>query len=125
MNPETNFVQFESQTENPQFEDVYDIDPKELQKKLEASEDLKLIDVREPNEYVGELGHVATTELISLGSIPQNLDQLPKDKTVVFICRSGGRSAQATAFAKSRGFTNVYNMRGGMLLWNQLALPTE
>lgn len=125
MNPETKFVQFESKTENPQFEDVYDIDPKELLKKVEAAEDLHLIDVREPNEYTGELGHVAGAELMPLGSIPQNLDQISKNKTVVFICRSGGRSAQATAFAHSRGIQNAYNMRGGMLLWNQLSLPTE
>lgn len=125
MNPKTKFVQFESKTENPQFEDVYDIDPKELLKKVEAAEDLHLIDVREPNEYTGELGHVAGAELMPLGSIPQNLDQISKSKTVVFICRSGGRSAQATAFAHSRGIQNAYNMRGGMLLWNQLSLPTE
>ncbi len=51
--------------------------------------------------------------------------KIPKDKTVVFICRSGGRSGNATAMAKDQGFANVYNMKGGMLLWNEMGLETE
>lgn len=125
MNPETTFIQFESQSENPHFENVYDIEPKELYEKLQTSPSIQLIDVRETGEYNGELGHIANTQLISLGTIPQNLPNLATDKTLVFVCRSGGRSAQATAYALSKGFKSVYNMRGGMLLWNQLALPTE
>jgi hydroxyacylglutathione hydrolase len=125
MNPDSGFTEFESKTENPHFDDVYDIDPKELQQKLETLADLTLIDVREPEEFIGELGHIANSELMSLATVPQKLSQVPQNKTVVFICRSGGRSSQASAFALSKGFKSVYNMRGGMLLWNQLALPTE
>ncbi len=115
-------VNFETKTENPQFDGVYDIAPVELQQVLS---NVKMIDVRQPEEYIGELGHVPGAELIALDTLPDHLEDLPKDQTVVFICRSGARSAQATAYAKMNGWTHVYNMRGGMLLWNNLLLPVE
>lgn len=115
-------VEFESKSENPNFEGVFDIAPGELQQK---SGQVKMIDVRQPDEYVGELGHIAGAELIVLDTLPDQLENLPKDQTVVFICRSGARSAKATAYAMMNGFTNVYNMHGGMLSWNQLQLPVE
>ena len=116
------FVDFESKVENPHFDGVFDITPVELQQKMN---DVKMIDVREPDEYTGELGHVPGAELVVLGTLPDQIASLPKDKTVVFICRSGGRSAKATAYALMNGFTSVYNMYGGMLNWNQLQLPVE
>ncbi|MEK2646970.1 rhodanese-like domain-containing protein [Bdellovibrio sp. BCCA] len=115
-------VNFESKTENPHYEGVYDIAPVELQKMMT---NVKMIDVRQPEEYVGELGHVPGSELIVLDTLPDHLSKLPKDQTVVFICRSGGRSAKATAYAMMNGLTHVYNMQGGMLLWNDLQLPVE
>ncbi|UXR64137.1 rhodanese-like domain-containing protein [Bdellovibrio bacteriovorus] len=116
------YVNFESKTENPHYEGVYDIGPAEL---LNKKNDVVMIDVRQPEEYVGELGHVEGSSLMVLDTLPEQLGTLPKDKTVVFICRSGGRSAKATAFAKMNGFEEVFNMQGGMLLWNDLQLPTE
>lgn len=113
---------FKNKQTNPYFPEISDVNPQEV---FEHAKELELIDVREESEYTGELGHVAGTKLIVLSTIPDNLKTLPKDKTIVFICRSGGRSAQASAFAKKEGFTDVYNMQGGMLLWNQLQLPTE
>lgn len=115
-------VQFETKSDNPYFEGVYDIAPAELD---QFKTEVKLIDVREPSEYVGELGHIAGSELIPLGTLPDCLENLPKDKTVVFICRSGNRSSQASAYALMNGWTNTYNMKGGMLLWNSLLLPVE
>lgn len=115
-------VQFESKTNNPMFDGVYDIAPAELEA---LSTQVMLVDVREPSEYNGELGHIAGTELIPLGSLPDQLEQLPKDKTIVFVCRSGNRSGQASAYALMNGWTNTYNMKGGMLLWNSLLLPVE
>ncbi len=107
---------------NPNFPDIFDVNPQEV---LENSKDLTLIDVRETSEYNAELGHVAGTKLVVLSTLPQNIKTIPTEKTVVFICRSGGRSSQAASFAKAHGLTHVYNMQGGMLLWNQLLLPTE
>jgi rhodanese-related sulfurtransferase len=111
---------FKQTTTNPHFPNVTDVEPAEV---LESSAQLKLIDVREADEYVGELGHAAAAELIVLNTIPEKIDSLSKNVSIVFICRSGGRSAQATAFAISKGFTTVYNMRGGMLAWNHQQLP--
>lgn len=122
MNAETKFSDFESKSKNPQYEDVFDIEPQELLKKAKS---VKLIDVRQPDEFVGELGHIASSELLVLDTLPDNMAKLPKDQTVVFICRSGGRSARAAAFALANGYCHVYNLRGGMLLWNELALPTQ
>lgn len=113
---------FTSRTNNPDFNGVVDIAPDELSQK---AADVAMIDVREPSEYTGELGHIHGAELVVLGSLPDRIDSLPKDKPLVFICKSGGRSARAAAFAQANGFDQVYNMRGGMLLWNSLGLPVE
>lgn len=95
------------------------------QEVLEAAKNLTLVDVRETTEYTGHLGHILNTKLIVLSTLSENLKSIPKDKTIVFICRSGSRSANAATVAKNAGFTNVYNMAGGMLLWNELKLPIE
>lgn len=113
---------FESKTANENFSNVYDIDPKELDSKKQQ---VALIDVRRPDEYTGELGHIPGAKLITLDQLPGQMDQLPKDQTIVFICRSGGRSGQAAAFALESGLSDVYNMKGGMLLWNEYGLATE
>jgi rhodanese-related sulfurtransferase len=113
---------FKNKMTNPNFENVTDVAAQEV---LDHKNQLHLIDVRQPEEYTGELGHIANTKLIVLNTIPEQLNSIPKDKHVVFVCRSGGRSAQACAYALSQGYTNVYNMMGGMLMWNQLQFPTE
>lgn len=113
---------FKQTTPNSQFPQVYDVEPQEV---LENSTALVLIDVRRPEEFTGELGHVKDSALIVLDTIPEKISTLPKDKSIVFVCRSGMRSAQASAYAQMNGFKNTYNMRGGMMLWNQLQLPIE
>lgn len=113
---------FKQTSQNPNFADISDVTPQEV---LDNASKLTLIDVREAAEYNAELGHVANSKLIILSTIPDQLSAIPTEKPIVFICRSGGRSSQAAAFAKSKGLTDVYNMQGGMLLWNQLQLPTE
>lgn len=114
-------IQFTSKIANPHYPEVLDLDPKEV---LEKSKDLVIVDVRQPDEYTGELKHIANSQLIVLDTLPEYLESLPKNKDIVFVCRSGGRSARATAFALQNGYSKVYNMRGGMLLWNDLSLPT-
>ncbi len=113
---------FESTTANPDIEGVTDITPEELSSNLHRA---VLIDVRQPDEFTGELGHIPGARLLVLNNLPGEIDSLPKDEPIVFICRSGGRSARATAFALEHGLMNVYNMKGGMLRWNELKLPTE
>ena len=115
-------VSFDSKEENIHHAGVYDVEPKELSKKMK---DVCLIDVRQPDEFTGELGHIPNAKLIVLDTLADHLDEIPKDKTVIFVCRSGGRSGRATAFALQNGYKDVYNLKGGMLLWNDLHLPTE
>ena len=115
-------MEFTSQTSNPNFPGVRDIDPKEV---LSTQGKTTLIDVRRPDEFTGELGHIPGARLLTLDELPAKLETIPKNKPIVFVCRSGGRSAQASAFALDNGFTDVYNMKGGMLLWNEYGLKTE
>jgi len=83
----------------------------------------RLIDVRSLEEFHGELGHVPGSELIEMGpDLEQALSELDKNTNLVFICRSGNRSGTVTAYAVENGFTQVFNMNGGMLLWNELGL---
>jgi rhodanese-related sulfurtransferase len=116
------FVQFETMEDNLYYQGVQDIDPLELSKKRD---NVVLIDVRQPEEYQGDLGHIPGSRLIALDTLPENLHQLPQDQTVVFVCRSGGRSARAAAYAIEHGFRHVYNLKGGMILWNEMHLQTE
>lgn len=116
------FVEFESKEENLHYPGVFDVDPREVAKKLQ---NICLIDVRHPEEVIGDLGHIPKSKVITLDYLPERLDQIPRDIAVVFVCRSGGRSAKATQIAMQSGFTQVYNLKGGMLLWNDLHLPTE
>jgi len=86
-------------------------------------DDVVVIDVREDWEYAE--GHIPGATLVPLGEIPNRLDEIPKDKTVVAVCRSGNRSGQATDFLRNQGFDNVHNMQGGMNAWDQAGFETE
>lgn len=115
-------IEFESKKNNPDIASVQDVVAEELDKKRS---DVVLIDVRQPDEFTGELSHIPGATLIPLGALPEQISKLSKDKTIVFVCRSGGRSARATAIAQENGFKSVYNLKGGMLRWNELQLATE
>ncbi len=114
--------QIKNKLQNPHFENVFDVTPQEV---FENAQHLTLIDVREVTEYTADLGHIENSSLIVLHTLPEKLDSIPADKPIVFVCRSGGRSAQASSFANHQGLKNTYNMQGGMLMWNQLQLPIK
>lgn len=114
-------VLFKNLINNPDFENVFDVDPQEV---LNYSNSIELTDVRDPDEYIGELGHIKNSKLLPLAQVEAELYNFPKDKTIVFICRSGRRSAMATQLLKANGFTEVYNLHGGMIQWNKLKLET-
>ena len=101
---------------------IEDVSPDEVNAKIDK---VQLIDVRTPEEYTGELGHIANSKLVTLDTFMDHIDEIPKDRTVVFVCRSGRRSANATAIAKDHGFESVYNMKGGMMAWNEMGLNVE
>lgn len=76
-----------------------------------------LIDVRTEGEFTQ--GSIQGAKHIPLHMLPLVADQLENEKPMIIICRSGARSAQACAFLGSKGFTNVYNLRGGVMGWAQ------
>lgn len=115
-------IDFTTRTANPDLPSVSDVLCEEVARKTDA---VHLIDVRLPDEYTGDLGHIPGAKLITLNMIPDRLGELPKDEPILFICRSGARSARAAAFAIGNGFTHVYNLKGGMIRWNELGLAVE
>ncbi len=117
---EAKMCEFSTKKRNPYFENVMDIEADELCK---LAPQVQIIDVRQPDEYTGELGHIDQSELIVLDTLPEHLSRLSRTQPVVFVCRSGGRSARAADFAFQNGFPNIYNMEGGMIRWNELGLP--
>lgn len=87
---------------------------------------IRLIDVRRPDEFVGELGHISGAELFTLGpDLLRFLETTDTNEEIVFICRSGGRSGNATAESLSRGFKFVANLNGGMIRWNQCGFSVD
>ncbi|MCU1311955.1 MAG: Sulfur carrier protein adenylyltransferase ThiF [Candidatus Angelobacter sp.] len=91
-----------------------EISVEELKKKLDAKEDVFVLDVREPHEYqicnIG--GH-----LIPLGDLPKRVSELDSSRNIVAHCRSGVRSGKAVDFLRQAGFTKVRNLTGGILAW--------
>ena len=99
---------------------VPEISVEELKQRLDAKEDLFILDVREPHEYkICNLnGH-----LIPLNDLPKRMSELDSDKEMVVHCRSGARSAKAVAFLQQAGFTKVKNLVGGVLAWSDRIDP--
>mgnify|MGYP001555855645 CR=1 FL=1 len=125
----TNFegqVNFDSKIENRDYPGVIDILATELNQKLnQERSEILLVDVRQPDEFSGELGHIPGAQLIPLATLPEEIEKLPNKRTIVFVCRSGGRSGRACAFALQYGLDDVYNLKGGMIHWNELNFETE
>jgi len=95
--------------------DNTDITPSEVAEKLKNGEEIVLVDVREPYEW--ETGHVSEATHIPLAQVPGRLDDIPRDRDVVMICRSGGRSERARQYLAQQGYARVKNMVGGMQRW--------
>ncbi len=91
----------------------------ELKDRMEDGEQLNLIDVREEYEY--EEDNIGAL-LIPLGDLPDRMDEIEdwKNQEVLVHCRSGARSERAQKFLESQGFTNVRNVIGGILAYNEL-----
>jgi adenylyltransferase/sulfurtransferase len=87
----------------------------QLKEMMDAKADFQLIDVREPHEY--EICNLEG-ELIPQAEIPDNVDRISRDKQVIIHCRSGARSGNMVQWLeKNHGFTNLYNLKGGILAW--------
>ena len=110
-----------------QLNQVRQMSAAELRDRLSASDAPMLVDVREQDEYHGELGHIAGAYLIPLKELPERTAELAdaKGRDVVAICRVGVRSATAAAILTGLGFEHVWNLRGGMIEWKDAQLPVE
>jgi rhodanese-related sulfurtransferase len=89
---------------------------------LRGNPDVYIVDVREDYEFAA--GHIPEATLIPLGQLSNRLSEIPKDKTVVAVCRSGNRSGQATEILRQAGF-DAHNMEGGMISWEQAGLDVQ
>lgn len=87
----------------------------ELKQMLDNGEDFQLVDVREQHEYDSAN---LNGELIPLKKILVHADKISRDKPVIIHCKSGGRSGVAVnALEQAGGFTNLYNLKGGIMAW--------
>ncbi len=99
------------------------LEPRDAWESLAAFD--SIIDVRRPDEFNAELGHIQGAELMTIDdSFADRLALLPKNSSYLFVCRSGGRSARAARIAIDMGFLHVTNMVGGMLKWKEQELPS-
>ena len=96
------------------FSGVWEIEPHWLEENLAK---VHVLDVREPNEFTGPLGHIRGAQLLPLGELAAKAQEIPKDKPIVAVCRAGSRSAHATAILLKAGLSDVANLPGGMLRW--------
>jgi sulfur dioxygenase len=104
------------------FSGIWEVQPDWLE---EHAGEVQVIDVREPNEFDGALGHVPGARLVPLGSLAARAEELSKARPIVTVCRSGARSAQATVLLARAGFEKVANLAGGMLRWRAQGYRVE
>ena len=95
----------------------------ETARSLHGNPDVFMLDVREPDEYAA--GHIPGITLIPMGEIADRLSEIPTDQEVVVTCRTGNRSGQVVDFLRAQGFTNVHNMEGGIVAWEEAGFPVE
>ncbi|TFB13806.1 rhodanese-like domain-containing protein [Filobacillus milosensis] len=94
-------------------QEINEMSPEELASKLESNK-YEIIDVREDEEVAN--GMIPGAKHIALNTIPERIDELPKDKEYVMVCRSGRRSYNASLYLAEQGY-KVNNIKGGMLDW--------
>jgi sulfur dioxygenase len=84
---------------------------------------LRVIDIREPDELTGPLGHIEGIEYIPMNDLGHEAHAWDRAAPVVLLCRSGGRSGHMATFLERMGFAQVVSMAGGMLKWNAEGRP--
>ena len=104
------------------FAGIFEIEPLALEEKREA---IQVVDVRERDELEGPLGRIRGATWIPLAELPARTGELSRNRPVVLVCRSGARSAHATALLAKAGFGEVANLAGGMQRWRAEGLPVE
>ncbi len=96
--------------------------PGDIKRRMDAGERLRIVDVREPDEY--EVAHVAEAELRPMSEIQTWWQELPRDEELVIMCHHGSRSAQVCAALSRAGFERLTNMTGGIDAWSTEVDPS-
>jgi uncharacterized membrane protein YdjX (TVP38/TMEM64 family)/rhodanese-related sulfurtransferase len=103
------------------------LDIPELKRRLDAGEDVLVLDVRTPQDFVGEQGHIAIATNIPLQALGTRLEEISeyRERPVIVICRSDRKSAKAAQMLAQNGFADVHVARMGMTAWNKLGYTVE
>lgn len=93
----------------------------DLKNKVESNDNMVVLDVRTPQEYTGELGHIDDSILIPVQELERRIEELDqyRDREIVVICRTDNRSRAAASLLQESGFDHVAFVRGGMVDWNK------
>jgi len=104
---------------NAPSNDIPEISVTELRDRIDTGEVPILVDVRESFEReIADLPDLSQLR-IPLGDLPSRMGDIPRDREVVFYCRSGSRSGSAVQFLRAQGFETVVNLKGGVLSWRE------
>jgi rhodanese-related sulfurtransferase len=106
---------------------VRNINPIDVYNMLEGGEEITIIDVREPSEFTGDMGHIEGSLNIPISEISKAFSEsrLPLDKPLAFICATGERSLYASKLAADIGHKAPMNIRGGMVQWHLTGLEVS
>ena len=94
---------------------IKEISVQSLNEKINNNEKISLIDVREDAEL--KISKISQSIHIPMKTIPYNLKQISTEKTIIIMCKTGGRSAQVCEYLNNQGYSNVYNLKGGIISW--------
>ena len=101
---------------------MQEITATELKKRMDAGEDIQLIDVRQPDEH--DFARIEGAKLIPLGDIAKRIDELDAGRETIVHCKAGGRSAKAIEALQKAGFTGeIKNLKGGITAWSNEVDP--
>lgn len=97
-------------------------DPRQVKERLEGRNKPLIVDVRQADEY--RQGHIPGSRLIPLGELNRRMHELPMNREILCVCRSGSRSSRAVRQLLTGGY-QVANLRGGMLAWQREGFPVK
>ncbi len=110
-------------SQNPNTQSMNEITPTELKQRLDAGDDVQIIDVREQNEY--DVARLPNSKLIPLGQIVNRMSELDTERDTVVHCKGGGRSARAIEALQRVGFKGkLSNLKGGIGAWSNEVDPS-
>ena len=110
----TNFLNKNS-SDSSSADEVQEISVQELKEIMDRSPDAYVLDVRETEEW--EIAHIEGAVFKSFNTFEQNYQDVPKDRPIYIHCKVGGRSMAAAKFLKTKGYGQVFNVRGGIDAW--------